>query len=312
MRERVLVTGGSGFVGRHLVANLSAAGHDVIVLTRRRERARHLLLLPTVRVVEADPHDPATLARWTRDATAAVNLVGTLHARGRGTFERVHVELPRLLATACRSAGIARVLHMSALGASAEARSAYLRSKAQGEAVIAESGLAWTIFRPSVIFGPDDAFLNLFAKLARAFPMIPLAGAQARFQPIYVRDVATCMARSLVDPQTIGARYGLCGPKVYTLAELVRFVAETAGTPRPVIALGPVLSQLQARVMERLPGPLLTRDNLASMQHDNVCDAPFPAVFGISPVALEAIAPEYLSPPSRHSRFDLFRAHGGR
>jgi NADH dehydrogenase len=201
---------------------------------------------------------------------------------------------------------------MSALGASAEAPSAYLRSKAQGEAVIAESGLAWTIFRPSVIFGPDDAFLNLFAKLARAFPIIPLAGAQARFQPIYVRDVATCMARSLVDPQTIGGRYGLCGPKVYTLAELVRFVAETAGTSRPVIALGPALSQLQARVMEWLPGPLLTRDNLASMQHDNVCDAPFPAVFGISPVALEAIAPEYLSPPSRHSRFDLFRAHGGR
>jgi uncharacterized protein YbjT (DUF2867 family) len=312
MKERVLVLGGSGFVGRHLVANLSAAGHDVIVLTRRRERARHLLLLPTVRVVEADAHDAATLARWTRGATAAVNLVGTLHARGRDTFERVHVELPRMLAAACHGAGVTRLLHMSALGASADAASAYLRSKAQGEAAIAGSGLAWTIFRPSVIFGPGDTFLNLFAKLARAFPVIPLAAAQARFQPIYVGDVATCMARSLVDAETIGARYGLCGPKVYTLAELVRFVGETAGTPRPVVALGSALSRLQARVMEWLPGPLLTRDNLASMQHDNVCDADFPAVFGISPLALEAIAPEYLSPPSRHSRFDLFRAHGGR
>jgi len=312
MKERVLVLGGSGFVGRHLVANLSAAGHDVIVLTRRRERARHLLLLPTVRVVEADAHDATTLARWTRGATAAVNLVGTLHARGRDTFERVHVELPRMLAAACHGAGVTRLLHMSALGASADAASAYLRSKAQGEAAIAGSGLAWTIFRPSVIFGPGDTFLNLFAKLARAFPVIPLAAAQARFQPIYVGDVATCMARSLVDPETIGARYGLCGPKVYTLAELVRFVGETAGTPRPVVALGSALSRLQARVMEWLPGPLLTRDNLASMQHDNVCDADFPAVFGISPLALEAIAPEYLSPPSRHSRFDLFRAHGGR
>jgi len=312
MKERVLVLGGSGFVGRHLVANLSAAGHDVIVLTRRRERARHLLLLPTVRVVEADAHDAATLARWTRGATAAVNLVGTLHARGRDTFERVHVELPRMLAAACQGAGVTRLLHMSALGASADAASAYLRSKAQGEAAIAGSGLAWTIFRPSVIFGPGDTFLNLFAKLARAFPVIPLAAAQARFQPIYVGDVATCMARSLVDAETIGARYGLCGPKVYTLAELVRFVGETAGTPRPVVALGSALSRLQARVMEWLPGPLLTRDNLASMQHDNVCDADFPAVFGISPLALEAIAPEYLSPPSRYSRFDLFRAHGGR
>jgi NADH dehydrogenase len=311
-RERVLVTGGTGFVGRHVVASLSAAGHDVVVLTRQRERARHLLLLPTVRVVEADPYDGATLARWAREATAAVNLVGTLHARGQNSFSRVHVELPRMLATACRNAGVARILHVSALGASDDAASAYLRSKAQGEAVVAESGLAWTIFRPSVIFGPGDAFLNLFATLARAFPVIPLAAAPARVHPVYVRDVATWLARALVDPETAGTRYGLCGPRVYTLAELVRFVAETAGSPRPVVALGPALSQLQARVMECLPGPLLTRDNLASMQHDNVCDEPFPEVFGIAPVALEAVASEYLSPPSRHSRFDLFRAHGGR
>jgi NADH dehydrogenase len=312
VKHRVLVIGGSGFVGRHLVAGLSAAGHEAIVLTRRRERARHLLLLPTVSVVEADPYDPATLARRARDVTAVVNLAGILHEHGRDTFERVHVDLPRALAVACRGAGVARILHMSALGARPDAASRYLRSKAAGEAVIAESATAWTIFRPSVIFGPEDTFLNLFAKLARWFPVIPLAGAHARFQPVHVGDVATCFARALADDETAGARFALCGPKVYTLAELVRYVGETTGHPRPVIALGPGLSNLQARVMECLPGPLLTRDNLASMQHDSVCDGPFPPEFGITPAALEAIAPDYLAPRSRHSRFDLFRAHGGR
>lgn len=311
-RERVLVIGGSGFVGRYLVAKLSAAGHDVVVLTRRRQRARHLLLLPTVRVVEGDPFDAATLARWTPDVTALINLVGTLHARGRDTFERVHVELPRALVATCRNAGIPRILHMSALAARADAASQYLRSKARGEAVVADSGLAWTIFRPSVIFGREDSFLNLFAKLARAFPVLPLAGARARFQPVYVGDVATCFERALVIPETAGERYALCGPRAYTLEELVRLVVDIAGRPRPILALGPALSQLQARVMEWLPGPLLTRDNLASMQHDSVCDGAFPPIFGVTPVALEAIAREYLSPSSLQTRFDLFRAHGGR
>jgi NADH dehydrogenase len=311
-KQRILVTGGSGFVGRHLLAKLSAAGHELVVLTRRRERARHLLLLPTVRVVEADPLAPGVLARWLRDVDAVVNLVGTLHERGRATFERVHVELPRALAAACAGAKVARIVHMSALGASRDAASRYQRSKAGGEAVVAESGLAFTIFRPSVIFGPEDTFLNLFARLSQVFPVMPLACARARFQPIHVGDVAECFARALVDEQTIGRRFDLCGPNVYTLEELVRYVGETSGHPRPIVALGPGLAGLQARVMECLPGPLLTRDNLASMQHDNVCDCPFPAELGVSPAALEAIAPAYLAPPSRHSRFDTFRAHSGR
>lgn len=312
MKQRVLVTGGTGFVGSHLVAKLSAAGHDVVVLTRRRERARKLLLLPTVRVIEADPYDPAVLARWTRHASAAINLAGALNERGRDTFLRVHVEFPRMLADACRNTGTSRILHMSALGASAQAASAYLRSKAAGEAEIAGSGLAWTIFRPSVIFGRGDTFLNLFARLAQLLPVIPLAGANARFQPVFVGDVAACLARALVDDVTAGHRYALCGPKVYTLEELVRYVAATSGHPRPIAALGPAAAHLQARVMEWLPGPLLTRDNLASMQHDSVCDAPFPPEFGITPATVEAIAPEYLAPLARHSRFDPFRVHGGR
>lgn len=311
-QERVLVTGGAGFVGSQLVAKLSADGHDVVVLTRHRERARHLLLLPTVRVVEADPHDPAALARWTASATAAVNLIGVLHERGRDTFERVHVEFPRALVAACRNAGVSRIVHASALAASADAASAYLRSKAAGEAIVADSGLDWTIFRPSVIFGRGDSFLNLFAKLAQMFPVIPLACAHARFQPVFVGDVAACIARALIDDEMIGKRYSLCGPKTYTLEEVVSYVAQTSGHPRPIVPLGPGLANLQARVMELLPGPLLTRDNLASMQHDSVCEDPFPRAFGLTPTSLEAIAPEYLAPIALKSRFDTFRANSSR
>ena len=201
---------------------------------------------------------------------------------------------------------------MSALAASPDAASAYLRSKAAGEAVVASSGLAWTIFRPSVIFGRGDSFLNLFAKLAQLFPVIPLACANARFQPVFVGDIAACIARALVDDGTIGERYALCGPKAYALEELVRFVAQTSGHPRPIVPLGAGLANLQARVLELLPGPLLTRDNLASMQHDSICEGPFPREFGIAPTPLDAVVPEYLAPVAQRSRFDTFRAQSGR
>jgi NADH dehydrogenase len=312
MKARVLVLGGSGFVGRHVVAKLSAAGHDVVVLTRKRDRARPLFLLPTVQVAEGDPHARSTLVGILRNCTRAINLVGILHARGRETFERAHVALVRTLVDACREAKVDRVIHMSAQGASADAASEYLRTKAAGEAVVADSGLAWTIFRPSVIFGSGDTFLNLFARLAMKFPVIPLACAGARFQPVYVGDVAACFTRAVVDDATIGKRYSLCGPTAYTLEEIVRYVGETSGHPRPILPLGPGLAHMQARVLELLPGPLLTRDNLASMQHDNVCEGPFPAEFGIAPAPLEAIAPEYLAPVSLHSRFDIFRARESR
>ena len=310
--QRVLMLGGSGFVGRHVAAKLSAAGHDIVVITRRRERARHLLLLPTVQVVEGDPCDSAVLARYAAGATASINLVGVLHERGRQTFERAHVELPGLLVAACKGAGIRRILHLSALGAGADAPSRYLRSKAAGEAVITASGLAWTLFRPSVIFGPEDTFLNLFAKLSRLLPVIALAGANARFQPVYVGDVAACIVAALSDDETSGQRYDLCGPHVYTLEQLVRYVGEVTGSPRPIVPLGPTLASLQARVMEWLPGPLLTRDNLLSMQRDNVCDCAFPSRFGVAPSPIEATAPGWLAPASRSSRFDSYRAQSGR
>ena len=309
---RILVLGGSGFVGRHIVARLVAAGWNVVVPTRYRERAKHLILLPTVDVVEADIHDPLALEQLAAGADAAINLVGILNERRRGDFERAHVELPRKLVAACRKVRVPRLLHMSALNAGGTAPSRYLRSKGEGEALVADSDLAWTIFQPSVIFGREDSFLNLFARLERFLPVIALACAEARFQPVYVGDVADAFVRAADDDRTHRMRYRLCGPKVYMLRELVAYVGELTGYNRPIVPLGPALSKLQARVLELLPGKLMSSDNLASMELDSVCDCDFPAVFGSSPTALEAVAPDYLTPAATRSRYSGLRAQGGR
>lgn len=307
----IIVLGGSGFVGRHVVSRLVAAGNRVVAPTRSRERARHLILLPTVDVVECDVHDPATLADLVRGASAAINLVGILNETRPDGFERVHVELPRKLIAACRDAGVARLLHMSALNADPQGPSRYLRSKGEAEALVAASGLQWTIFQPSIIVGREDSFLNLFAKLQRLLPVIALACADARFQPVAVDDVATAYLRALADDATHGQRYPLCGPKTYTLRQLVTYVGELTGYRRPIVALGPGLAKLQAAVLERLPGKLMSRDNLASMQRDNVCDCPFPARLGGPPIALEAIAPTYLAAAATRTRYGRMRSQRG-
>ena len=307
-----LVLGGSGFVGRHLVARLAAAGRRVIVPTRQRERAKHLILLPTVDVVQADVHDEAVLAQLVRRAGVVVNLIGILHEPRRGEFGRVHVELARKLVAACAAAGVARLLHMSALNADPNGPSRYLRTKGEAEAIVASSGLSWTIFRPSIIFGREDAFLNLFATLERFAPLIPLACSGARFQPVFVGDVARAFDAATDDDAAHGKRYSLCGPKVYTLRELVAYVGELTGYKRPILPLGRGLSQLQARVLEWFPGPLMSRDNLASMEQDSVCDASMLTNFGFTPAALEAVAPGYLATGAIKSRYDEFRAQSGR
>jgi NADH dehydrogenase len=311
MSLRVLVLGGTGFVGSHVVANLASAGHRVIVPTRRRERGKHLLLLPTVDVVEADVHDPARLAHLAAGADAVVNLVGILHETRSATFRRAHVELTRTLFEACRRGGARRLVHMSALGAARDGPSEYLRTKGEAQALVEASELAWTVFRPSVIFGRGDSFVSLFAKLLRWMPVVFLASPEAKFQPVYVRDVARCIAGSVDDRRTFHQRYELCGPKVYTLREIVAYIAETSGRVRPIVGLGPGLSRLQATLLELSPVKLLTRDNLASMTVDSTCTEPFPAIFGIEPATLEAIAPEYIAPASIHSPFDGYRARAG-
>ncbi len=302
MRHRsILLIGGSGFIGTHIAARLADAGYRVIVPTRRYARARHLLVLPTVQVIEADIFDAAQRDRLLQDCDAVINLVGVLHSRpgkpwGPG-FERAHVDLPRQLVQACRQRGIRRVLHMCALGAAADAPSMYQRSKAEGEKLMLESGLDVTSFRPSVVFGHEDHFLNLFAQLQRWLPVMALGGADARFQPVYVGDVADAFVSALDDRAAIGKTYELVGPHVYTLRELVRLAGVYSGHPRPVIALPDALARLQAGLFEYLPGePLMSRDNLDSMQADNVASGRHPLPPHWHPQPLEAVAPDYLAP----------------
>jgi uncharacterized protein YbjT (DUF2867 family) len=312
---RICVIGGGGFIGRHIVRLLAGRGDFVVVPTRRRERAKHLIMLPTVDVVEANVHDPATLKRLFANCDAVINLAGILHSRAGepygADFAAVHVELPLKIAAACLASGVPRLMHMSALRAETGC-SAYLRSKARGEqAVLAAAGeLQVTVFRPSVVFGPEDNFLNLFALLQRLLPVIFLGSPEARFQPVYVEDVAQVFVRSLNERSSYGEVLELAGPRVYTLRELVRYVGKLTGHARAIIGLGPRLSRLQAWAMEFSPGPLMTRDNHDSMQVDNVSGMKPP--FGVVATPLESIAPDYLSGTHPRSRYGLFRYRAGR
>jgi NADH dehydrogenase len=312
--HRVCVLGGTGFVGRSVVAQLAEQGLWVRVLTRNREKARGLFVLPTGEVVNADVNDDATLAASFEGMDAVVNLVGFLNETRAQSFEKVHVALPQRVVNACRAAGVARLLHMSALGASTEGPSEYLKSRGRGEATVREAAgdLAVTIFRPSVVFGADDAFLNLFAKLVQLFPVIPLAGAKARFQPVWVEDVARAMALSLADPRTFGQTYELGGPKTYSLEQLVTLVIALKGRSRMILPLPHWAAVLQATVFEHLPGKIMTRDNLCSMSVDNVCAGPFPEVFGFKPTSPEGIIPEYLADATQRGRYKYYRNRAGR
>jgi NADH dehydrogenase len=312
-KRNVLLIGGSGFVGSHIAHQLAARGCTVTVPTRRRERAKHLLTLPTVDVVEADVHQAAELERLLSAHEAVINLVGILHSRSGSPygpdFAQAHVELPRKLAAAARACRPRRLLHMSALNADRNGASQYLRSKADGEEAIRALGseVAWTIFRPSVVFGPNDSFLNMFAELARAFPVLPLARPQARFQPVYVEDVAASFVHDLFEATDAGATYNLCGPRVYTLRQLVEYVGELIGCRRPVLSLPDGLGRLQALLLELAPGrTLMSRDNFDSMRVDAVCEgAHLP--FGRQATALESVATAYLAQRVPRARYSPFR-----
>ncbi|MBN8282846.1 complex I NDUFA9 subunit family protein [Zoogloea sp.] len=312
--RNVLVIGGSGFVGSAIAERLTATGIRIVVPTRRRERARHLLLLPTAEVVEADIFDPTTLAGLMTGVDAVVNLVGVLHSRPGSPygpdFARAHVDLPKRLVAAARQAGVQRIVHISALGASADGPSEYQRSKAAGAAEIraAEPDVAWTILRPSVIFGPGDSFLNLFAGLLRRFPVLPLGGAGARFQPVYVEDVAEVVVEALQRSDAPGQTFDMAGPTQYSLQDLVEYVGELIGCPRPVIPLPEGLAMLQAGLLEMLPGPLMSRDNVRSMRAPNVSAGPAQPWSRV-PTPLEVIAPMYLGKANKRCRYTAFQLH---
>lgn len=315
MSLAVLVLGGSGFVGRALCEQLTrrlGAGVRITVPTRRMRHAQAVQSLPGVTVVQADVFDD--LPRLLPGHDAVVNLIAILQG-STAAFEQVHVELPRRLAAAMGAAGVRRLLHVSALGVSAQAPSRYLRSKAAGEAVLqaaAQSGpLALTLLRPSLVFGDGDRSVNLFARLQGLFPLMPLGGAAARMQPVWVQDLARALVEVLLRPEAVGQTYEIAGPREVTLGELVRLAGRTAGHPRPVLALPGPLATLQALAMECLPGePLLSRDNLASLSVPNVPGGQLPglAQLGITPASLEAVLPTYLAPGTGVARLDAWRA----
>lgn len=310
--DSVCILGGTGFVGRHIANRLANTDVKIKVLTGHPDRNRHLLPIPNLQLVGANIHDESTLRRELADMDAVINLVGVLNdssQTGAG-FEAAHVELPDKLVSACRATGVKRMLQMSALGADPDGPSRYQQTKGRGEQrVLAAQGddLAVTAFRPSVVFGPEDSFLNTFAGMLKLMPVLMLPTPEARFQPVYVGDVADAFIESLGWHKTFGQRYDLCGPDVRTLRELVEYSAEVMGLRRWVIGLPDGLSRFQARVMERLPGKLYTYDNYLSASVDNVCDCNDLADLGIHPTALEAVVPYYLGGRRQRQRYNDYR-----
>lgn len=297
----ICLLGGSGFVGTHLAAALAREGWRITVPTRDPARARHLAPIPSLRLVAADIHDPAQLATLCAGRQVVINLVGILNERGRNGsgFARVHVELVRKLVDACRRQHVNRLLHLSALNAGANhGVSHYLRSKGQGERIIRqESGpdLRWTIFQPSVIFGPRDDFANRFARLLRAIPVgLPLARPGARFAPVWVGDVVAAMLRALADDATAGECYELCGPERLTLREIVCQVRDRLGLARAVIGIPDVVARLQAAICDFVPGKPFSTDNYRSLLVDSVCKVNGLARLGIQPQPFTAVLPKYL------------------
>ncbi len=316
--QKVCVLGGTGFVGRHLCSELSRRKLQIRVLTRRRERRRDLIVIPNLELVEADVHSVADLSVQMKDCDAVVNLIGILNERrGSGQdFASVHSELPAKIVEACRYNRIGRLLHMSALGASGDAPSNYLKYKAEGENAVhrwADQGLHATSFRPSVLFGPDDSFFNRFATLLAMSPIVfPLACPDARMAPAYVEDVAGVFADSLTRKSTYGQRYDLCGPKQYSLRELVEYTARVAGIKTRILPLGDTLSRLQARILEWVPGKPFTRDNYLSLQADGVCEENGFTKFGINPTSLECIVPSYIGQQGKMDVYQSLRRDAGR
>ncbi len=315
---RVLVLGGSGFVGRHVCEQLARLGWQITVPTRRAAHAASVQSLPGLTVLEASVHSEADLARLMPGHDAVVNLVAVLHGN-EDRFEQVHVALPGKIANAMKKAGVQRLVQVSALGADLQGPSMYQRSKARGEMVLHGAGQQLTVLRPSVIFGTEDKFLNLFADLQAVVPFMPLAGSGTRFAPVWVADVARAVVACLQKPATIGQTYELCGPDVMTLGELVQRAGQWAGVNhgrgRPIIPLPRWVGWLQALAMEMAPGePLMSRDNLASMQVDNVATGQHPGLqaLGITAASAAGVAPTYLGHRGPRSRLNDWRSRAGR
>ncbi len=321
MRRRVTVFGGSGFVGRHLVRRLARAGDEIRIAVRDPEAALFLKTAGDVGQIvpwQTDIRDPAQVANAVADADTVINLVGILYQSGARTFENIHIDGAATVAVAAKAAGAARMLHMSALGADADSPAEYGRSKAAGEAAVRAAFAEATVFRPSVIFGPEDGFFNKFAGLMRFLPVLPVIGAPLlpkfsfggdafveidfygdggpKFQPVYVGDVAEAMMRALDAPDSAGQTYDLGGPTVYSFKQLMELLLAATERKRPLVPLPMVFAEMESWFLQLLPKPLITPDQVKLMERDNVVadDAAGLEALGVTATAAEAILPTYL------------------
>lgn len=317
--KKVLLLGGSGFIGTYIANRLSQRGIEVTIPTRRRERTKALIIQPNIEMPEANIHCEKTLTALMQGQDAVINLVGILHSSDvqipySADFARAHVELPKKIIAACKASGVPRLLHMSALKADPKAPSEYLASKGDGEALVlaAKNELNVTIFRPSVIFGLGDSFLTMFAGVLKKLPFFPLGFGHARFQPVWAADVADAFVDALDDTKTYGQAYDLVGPKVYTLRELVDYTAKLTRSDAKIIALSEGWAYLQAGLMWLAPQPMMSPDNLRSMQVDSVCEGNCNLPANWKPTALESIAPTYIAHNTPRGKMDGFRFRAGR
>jgi NADH dehydrogenase len=319
MSRLVTVFGGSGFIGRHLTQILAKRGWRVRAAVRRPDLAGHLQPLGAVgqiHAVQANLRYPDSVARAVEGADAVVNLVGILHEGGRQTFSAVQAQGPRIVAEAAAKAGVASLVQMSAIGADAHSAADYARSKAAGEAGTHAGFPAGVILRPSIVFGPEDQFFNRFASMARFMPFLPLiGGGETKFQPVYVGDVAEAIARSIEGRARPGATYELGGPEVKTFKALMEYILAVTGRSRPLIPVPFPVARLQASVLELLPAPLLTVDQVRMLETDNMVSASAQAEkralsgLGISPATIESVVPSYLYRFRKHGQFERVEAH---
>lgn len=316
--RNVCVLGGTGFVGTHLCSSLTRAGHHVTVLTRNPERGRHLRVLPSLRLRRCDVHDERQLSAALAGHDVVVNLVGIVNETGRNGagFRRAHPDLARKVVAACRRNRIDRLLHMSSLNADADhGPSHYLRSKGEAERIVRDEGGAdfkWTIFQPSAIFGSGDSFINRFATLLRAVPLLPLPRPESRLAPVWIEDVTAALMRALADDDTAGESYPLCGPEVFTLHQIVAWIREELGLRRAIVGLPDFVARLQAAIMDFVPGKPFSTDNYRSLTVDGVCSRNGFVRLGIQPHGIRAVAPRYLGLEGGRSAYSGFRSRARR
>ena len=306
--QQLVILGGTGFVGSHLVPRLSADGHRVVLLSRNREKHRELSVVPGVRVRSADVYDDEALRHHLTGADAVINLIGILNPHGQQTFQRAHVEMARRLIAACEAVGVTRLHQMSSLKAG-QGLSNYLKSRGEAEALVKASALDWTIYQPSVIFGRGDGLVSRFSGLLRKMPVFPLARATSRMAPTYVGDVAEAIARA-VDGHPLSHRrsFELFGTEVLTLGEIVRHIRDSAGLSTPIMHLPDSLGRLQAQVAELLPGKPFSLDNFRSLRTDSVGKVDGYAALGIAQQPFTPWLPQLLHESARQRRLSEARS----